>query len=144
MNPDFEIRDFIDQDYEFLLKLWSLTDMGGKERGDDLGVLHSTIEAGGKLLVMINSDGRLIGSSWMSHDTRRIYIHHFAIHPDFQSKGLARDLLNASMEYCKSLGLQIKLEVHQENTRDVGLYESAGFKKLEGYGVFIIRSPLNK
>lgn len=139
MNPDFEIRDFLDRDYEALIELWDLTDMGGEERGDNIDVIHSTISAGGKLLVMTNPDGHLIGSSWMSHDTRRVYIHHFAIHPDYQGRGLAKDLLDASLEYCKKVGLQIKLEVHKDNERAIRLYEKAGFMKLEGYGVYINR-----
>ena len=139
MNPDFEIRDFSDQDYEALLELWDRTDMGGLERGDNLDVIHSTLKNGGKLLIMLNPDGLLIGSSWMSHDTRRIYIHHFAVHPQYQGRGFANYLLDRSLDFCKSAGMQIKLEVHEDNTRAIGLYKKAGFKKLEGYGVYINR-----
>ncbi len=143
MGSKFQIRDFCQDDYNALLGLWNATGLGGEERCDDRIVIQSTIEAGGRLFVMYKED-RLIGSSWLSHDHRRMYIHHFAIHPDFQGRGLSKILLEKSLECCSLLGLQVKLEVHKENHSAINLYKSYGFDDLEGYKVLIMRDIAKK
>ena len=94
MDPIPVIRDYCPDDYSSLMELWDITGMGGKERGDDQEVIEQTIRAGGKLLVMLSPEGKLIGSSWMTHDRRRMYIHHFAVHPSRQGQGLSRRLMD--------------------------------------------------
>ena len=133
------IRDFNPDDYQALIDLWMLTGMGGEERGDNLDIILATIDSGGKLLVMIDEGGKLIGSSWLSNDQRRMFIHHFSIHPDFQGRGLSKPLLERSMDYCRSVGLQVKLEVHKENKRALNLYKNYGFSDLTDYEVLIMR-----
>jgi len=59
--------------------------------------------------------------------------------PEFQGKGFAEKLLKVSLEFAKTTGLQIKLEVHKNNARAMDLYEKGGFKYLGDYLVYIIR-----
>ena len=139
MQAAYEIREFRNEDYGSLIQLWEITGMGGSERGDNLEVIKSTIISGGKLYIMINSCGIIIGSSWISKDGRRSYIHHFAIHPNYQGRGLSKDLLEKSLDYCRILGHQVKIEVHSENLKALNLYKSYGFSELNNYGVYIIR-----
>ena len=139
MNQTPVIREFLQGDYDSLMELWDETDMGGRERGDNLETIRATIDIGGRLFVMEGDWGAIIGSSWLSLDGRRMYLHHFAIHPDYQGKGLSKGLLDKSMEYCRAVGLQVKLEVHKENYKAIRLYEGYGFRDLEGYKVSIIR-----
>jgi len=87
----------------------------------------------------VNSSRRIIGTSWLTSDARRIYLHHFGIKPGYRGKGLADLLLKESLEYAKSTGLQIKLEVHKNNKNAIELYKKAGFKYLGDYDVYIIR-----
>jgi len=53
---------------------------------------------------------------------------------------LATSLLETSLAFAKETGLQIKLEVHQQNKKAIELYQKAGFINLGDYGVFIIRN----
>jgi len=140
MKTGLSIRDFSSDDYDSLLELWKITELGGKERGDDLHIIMQTIDRGGRLLVMAGMDGSVIGSSWLSHDGRRMYIHHFAIHPDYQGNGLSKLLMDRSMDYCREVGLQVKIEVHDTNIKALNLYDDYGFKRLDDYGVYIIRN----
>lgn len=66
-------------------------------------------------------------------------MHHFGILPSFQGKGLSKYLLKSSLEFARSTGMQIKIEVHQTNKRAVKLYLKAGFEYLGDYDVYIIR-----
>jgi ribosomal protein S18 acetylase RimI-like enzyme len=134
------IREFIDSDYPEMLRLWESLGLGGAHRGDDLQIINRTIQMGGKLLVMTDADSKaIIGTSWLTIDGRRTYLHHFGIHADYQGQSLAKKLLEASMKLAKTFGLQIKLEVHKDNHKAVGLYTKAGFTYLGDYHVYIIR-----
>jgi ribosomal protein S18 acetylase RimI-like enzyme len=140
MIGNFKIRDYKKSDYDAVMKLWSDTGMGSPARGDDNNAIERTLNLGGKLLIMEDTEtGELTGTSWMSTDGRRIYLHHFGIRPDYQGKGLSKPLLEKSLDFARSTGLQIKLEVHKDNIKAAGLYEKYGFKYLGDYNVYIIR-----
>jgi ribosomal protein S18 acetylase RimI-like enzyme len=140
-NTDFIIRDYCIEDFPAVEEIWKATGMGGAQRGDGPEVINRTLASGGKLLVMAekNTD-KVIGTSWLTSDGRRMYLHHFGIHPDFQGKGLSHQLANASIQYAKACGLQIKLEVHKDNSKASDLYKKHGFAYLGDYHVYIIRS----
>ncbi|MBT7038366.1 MAG: GNAT family N-acetyltransferase, partial [Bacteroidetes bacterium] len=108
-----EIRNYIPSDYEQLQYLWEVTGMGGKFRGDNEAVIAKTINAGGKLFVLIH-ENKLIGSSWITNDARRLYLHHFGILPEYQGEGLSKLLLDESLKFARETKLQIKLEVHKD------------------------------
>lgn len=135
---NYHVRDFRSEDMPDIEFLWSETGIGEVERGDNLEVIDKTVKGGGKLLVLIVDD-KLVGSSWMTHDGRRTYLHHFSILPDFQGLGLSHMLMNTSLAWMRDLGLQIKLEVHESNKIARDLYVKYGFHELEGYVSYIIR-----
>lgn len=140
MEP-FRVRDYQPEDFEKLIRLWEPLGLGGRHRGDDQEVIRRTLSVGGRLLLLEDtSDGAIIGSSWMTVDGRRTYLHHFGIHADYQNRKLGRLLLDESLRVARNIGLQLKLEVHQTNTRAIDLYRKNGFEFLGDYDVYIIRS----
>jgi ribosomal protein S18 acetylase RimI-like enzyme len=140
MQPEFFIREYTVDDYPEMISLWESLGLGGAHRGDDEIIIQRTIEMGGKLLLMFDKDtDLLIGTSWLTVDGRRTYLHHFGIHADYQGRKMADYLLEASLKFAKSTGLQIKLEVHKNNEKALGLYQKAGFTYLGDYHVYIIR-----
>jgi len=140
MQPAFFIRKYTDSDYPEMIRLWESLGLGGAQRGDDEKIINRTIELGGQLLLMIaQGSNAIIGTSWLTVDGRRTYLHHFGIHPDYQGNGLANILLDESLKLAKSFDMQIKLEVHKDNIKALGLYQKAGFNYLGDYLVFIIR-----
>ncbi len=136
----YNIRSFISSDYPQIVELWEEVGLGNPVRGDNLQQIEKTISIGGAFFVMENqTDHTIIGTSWITNDGRRLYLHHFGIKKEYQGKKLAKSLLTASLAYAKRLNLQIKLEVHNQNKKAINLYEKAGFKSLGDYRVFIIR-----
>lgn len=134
------IKDYDPSLFPELERLWAITGMASAERSDNNNTIMKSLETGGRLLVMSDTEtGDLIGSSWMTFDGRRIHLHHFAIHPYYQGRGLAKILLKASLQHCKETGCQVKLEVHTSNLKAINLYTKAGFKYLGDYDVYIIR-----
>lgn len=136
---EISIRDFELQDFDGLTEVWSLTNLGNPQRGDNLDIIMQSIAMGGKMLVAINVDDKVIGTSWMTFDGRRIHLHHFGVHPDYQRKGIGRLLVKESLRFVKQKGYQVKLEVHQSNIAAINLYKQFGFTFLGDYDVYIIR-----
>jgi len=132
-------RDFLATDYHDLSEIWRLTDLGNAQRGDNLEIIEQSIRMGGKMLMAENSLGRVIGTSWMTFDGRRIHLHHFGIHPDYQRKGIGLMLAKESLKFVKQKGYQVKLEVHKNNHAAIELYKKIGFSYLGDYDVYIIR-----
>ena len=132
------IRDYRSGDYRSIIELWNLTDLGGAQRGDNQQIIEHSITLGGKLLV-VDYKSKIIGTSWMTFDGRRLHLHHFGIHPDFQRKGIGMMLVKDSLRYVKLKGYHVKLEVHKTNTAAIELYKKVGFRFLGDYDVYIIR-----
>ena len=144
LPKDLIIRDYRNEDYDELINFWYLTDMGNPERGDSSDTIRRTLQLGGKLLILESKSSRQIcGSSWMTYDGRRILLHHFGILPECQGKGLSKILLKESLQFIKSNGSQVKLEVHSTNFKAINLYKKFGFKHLGEYNVYIIRDTSN-
>jgi ribosomal protein S18 acetylase RimI-like enzyme len=140
MKQGFFIREYVSSDYPEMLSLWESLGLGGAHRGDDEQIILRTIKMGGQLLMMIDKESAsIVGTSWLTVDGRRTYLHHFGIHADYQGHGLSNILLDASLKLAKSYGMQIKLEVHKDNAKALGLYQKAGFACLGDYLVYIIR-----
>ena len=140
MNCNVSIRNYTSSDYTDVIHFWEPLGLGNTQRGDTADVIEKTIALGGKFFILIdNSTTQLIGTSWLTNDGRRIYIHHFGIAEDYQNKGLATFLLKYSLQEASKSGMQIKLEVHKDNAKAIHLYEKAGFAYLGDYGVYIIR-----
>jgi ribosomal protein S18 acetylase RimI-like enzyme len=140
MNSGFYIREFTESDFPEIIRLWESLGLGGAHRGDDLKIINNTIKMGGQLLLLVESGSEIIiGTSWLTVDGRRTYLHHFGIMTGFQGKGLSKMMLEASLKQAKKFGMQIKIEVHKENMKALGLYKKAGFTYLGDYHTYIIR-----
>lgn len=135
----FKIIDYDPAMYEQVNKFWNATNLGGSHRGDNATVINATLEAGGHLLILISDHNELIGTSWLTNDKRRTYIHHFGIKKEYRHNGLATFLLQHCMELASEDGYQVKLEVHRDNAIAKKLYENLGFKYLGDYEVMIKR-----
>jgi ribosomal protein S18 acetylase RimI-like enzyme len=136
------IRDYRPADFPQVEALWKETGIYTMERGDTNEIIQQCNSRGGKFLVMEDSaTERVAGTSWMTFDGRRILLHHFAINPLMQGKGLGRSLALASLKFACELGYPLKLEVHRENKPAINLYMSLGFNVFEDYDVYMILDP---
>jgi ribosomal protein S18 acetylase RimI-like enzyme len=133
------MSDYAKHDFKGLIMLWEDIHLGGASRGDTHEIIEDTIRVGGKLIVVKEMSGKIIGSSWVTTDKRRNYLHHFGVRDEYRGTGLAQKMLDRSLEFSKKSGLQIKLEVHRDNIRAIRLYEKYKFKYLGDYLVYIIR-----
>ncbi len=135
-----KIRDFVPDDYPQLMDVWYATGLGGAHRDDDLQTIMHSMELGGKMLVACLPEGRVIGTSWMTYDGRRMHLHHVGVLPDYQRHGIGRLLSEKSIRFAREKNIQVKLEVHRTNKGAIALYRELGFTYLGDYDVFILRS----
>jgi ribosomal protein S18 acetylase RimI-like enzyme len=135
-------RDYRPSDYTGLLLLWEELDMSPRERGDTPEVIQRTLDRGGKLIVMEEpGTGAIAGSSWITFDGRRLFLHHFGIKKIHQRNGWGMKLAVESLKFIKEKGYQVKLEVHRENIAAIRLYEKCGFTPFPDYGLYMLRQP---
>lgn len=136
------IRPYRPSDYGQVEELWKSTGIYTVERGDTQLVIEKCNRAGGRFLVMEDENlEKIAGTSWMTYDGRRIYLHHFAIAPDYQGKGFGRMLALESLKFPREVGCPVKLEVHRNNLPALKLYTSLGFSEFEHYGIFMNLDP---
>jgi ribosomal protein S18 acetylase RimI-like enzyme len=136
----FYIRHFKKADYEAVNHVWEQTGVGGAHRGDNLQVIIRSIASGGALFCLLNQSDEIVGTAWLTNDSRRLYLHHFAILPEYQGKNLSHLLMVEVMKFARRKGIQIKLEVHKDNASAIALYDKYGFKNLGDYLVLIVRN----
>jgi ribosomal protein S18 acetylase RimI-like enzyme len=143
MDNLLKIRDYLPNDFSDIMDLWRLVDMAGKERADSNDSILRTVQNGGKFIIM-EINGKIIGTSWMTHDFRRSYLHHFCVHPNEQSKGYGNILMEESMKFLKEMSYQVKLEVHKENYKALNLYRKFGFIDFPDYEPMMNRTLIYK
>jgi len=136
----FKVRGYRTGDFAAIQHLWELTGMGSPLRGDNESTIEESLRIGGSFFILEEEkSGIIAGTSWLTYDGRRIMLHHFAVLPEFQGKGLSKVLLSASLKFVREKGCQVKLEVNRSNYKAISLYNKYGFTKLGDYDVYIIR-----
>jgi ribosomal protein S18 acetylase RimI-like enzyme len=133
-----QVREYQHGDFDKFIDMWLELGLGNSQRGDDEKVIEFTISLGAKFFVLCDND-KIIGTSWVTTDGRRLFLHHFGICKDYQGQKLSYLLLNESLNFAKQINQQIKLEVHHSNQKAINLYKKAGFDYLGDYDVYIIR-----
>ncbi len=141
MPISYSFKTYKPNYYNEVKALWKSTDLDDEKRGDDELVVLRSIKQGGQLILMIHENSEeIIGTSWITNDGRRLYLHHFCIKPEYQGTQLSKPLLNESILFAKEKNMQIKLEVHEKNNKALNLYSNYGFNNLGDYQVMIIRN----
>lgn len=140
----FATRRYRHGDFEGIKQLWSATGLDDPRRSDNEDIIEDSVKMGGSLIILYEKETqRICGTSWMTFDGRRLYLHHFGILPEFQGKGLSKVLLKESLSFVRKKGYQVKLEVNKKNIIATKLYRNFGFKSLGDYDIYIIRDVSN-
>lgn len=133
-----ELKRLDKSSFEQVSRLWLDTGISNPARKDDLESVQYNLDHTGLILLAMDGE-EAVGTVWLCHDYRRLYIHHMAVAPTRQNQGIGRLLLQRSVEIATELGYQAKLEVHEDNPAAIHLYSSLGFTALDGYTVMIRR-----
>jgi ribosomal protein S18 acetylase RimI-like enzyme len=77
---------------------------------------------------MIEKDNKTVGKIRVSHSNGKAWIYGFAIFPEYQGKGIGRNVLANVIIKENQGGYPIFLEVEAKNAHALRLYESCGFR----------------
>jgi ribosomal protein S18 acetylase RimI-like enzyme len=70
---------------------------------------------------------------WLTPNKNNLYIHRLAIHPKYQGKGYAQQLMAFAETYAKENSFaSIRLDTFSQNLRNLKFYEQRGYQRLEG------------
>lgn len=79
--------------------------------------------------IVVRAAGRLVGYLCLWEIGHEIHVTNLAVHPGCRRQGIARALLEATLDEGRSRGVQLAfLEVRPTNAEALGLYESLGFR----------------
>lgn len=79
--------------------------------------------------MVAEEDGMIVGFLTGMAMAKELHLHNIAVHPDYQGRGIGRQLMEAVDDYCREGDFRlITLEVRQDNDIARRLYLSLGFK----------------
>ena len=98
---------------------------------EELYVLEIENKILGCITVSNFMDAEYLPISWLTPNKNNIYIHRLAVHPDFQGKGYAQQLMTFAENFAKENHYtSIRLDTFSENLRNQKFYELRGYQKL--------------
>jgi putative acetyltransferase len=94
------------------------------------------LSPGGAFWVVEDGRGRIVGTCglWLDpRDPARCELRKMYLRPEWRGRGLGVQLLEAALGYARSVGRRrVELETNQAMTAAIGLYQSRGFREVEG------------
>ena len=85
----------------------------------------------GTIVISTYMDEEYIPIEWLTPDEGNIYIHRLSVHPDFQGKGFARQMMDFAEGYARQNGcVSVRLDTFSQNQGNQRFYETWGYQKL--------------
>ena len=85
----------------------------------------------GTVVISTYMDEEYSQIDWLTPDSKNIYIHRLAVHPDFQGMGFAQQLMDFAEAYAQEKGYEsVRLDTFSQNHRNQRFYEARGYQRL--------------
>lgn len=85
----------------------------------------------GTVVISTLMDPEYYPVQWLTPSNNNFYIHRLAVHPDYQGKGRARQLMDYAEAFAKTKkATSIRLDTFSKNLRNQRFYEARGYQKL--------------
>ena len=98
---------------------------------EELYVLENEKSLIGCIVISTQKDAEYEEIKWLTSDTTNVYIHRLAVHPDHQSKGHARAMMDFAEEKAREMkAISVRLDTFSQNLRNQKFYESRGYSRL--------------
>ena len=69
---------------------------------------------------------------WLTENGNNLYIHRLAVHPNFQGKGYAKQLMDFAENYATENDFNsVRLDTFSQNSRNIKFYKNRNYKQLE-------------
>jgi len=122
-----EVRAFRGGDREGLISLWSACDLLRPWNDPDRDIDRKLAQDPEGLLVL-ETDGVVIGSVMVGYDGHRGWVNYLAVHPAHRARGLGRLLMAAAENHLTALGCpKVNLQIRTSNSTAVRFYQRLGY-----------------
>jgi ribosomal protein S18 acetylase RimI-like enzyme len=125
------IRPMTDADIPAALLLWqTLPGIGLRDADTEPALRRYLARNPGSSFVAVARDGNLVGVSLAGHDGRRGYLHHVAVDPEHQRRGIGRMLVDACLAALKAEGIEkVHLWVKADNAAGKAFWAHVGWRE---------------
>ncbi len=138
-----KIRKYRKSDYEGLILLWEKSGLPFKTRGRD--AKEETFRQSkfdNTRYLVAESEGKIMGSVFATHDGRKGWINRLAVDPLFQGKGIAGVLVEEAERWFYELGIKVyACLIDEENERSKKVFEKKGYS-LKDHIKYFVKKPL--
>ena len=115
-NDAYPSKEVLENDIQ-LQQIWKLI-----ENGEIIGII---------VLTKIE-DNEYKNVQWHTKNWKNLYIHRLAVHPKFQGKGFAQQLMDFAENYAKiNKYASVRLDTFSQNFRNIKFYEARNYNRLE-------------
>tara|TARA_R110002072_G_scaffold46082_6_gene127899 strand:+ start:4167 stop:4592 length:426 start_codon:yes stop_codon:yes gene_type:complete len=130
MDNVVNIRPFALADRAAVVNLWRLVFAEDPPWNEPNLVIDTKLTVQPHLFFVAELEGEVVGTTVAGFDGVRGWVHHVAVHPDAQRKGIASLLMTAAEAGLRKMGCQkLNLQVRASNTSVLEFYEELGFQK---------------
>ena len=121
------IRKFQESDEQGLVSLWNVCKLT-VPWNNPYKDIKSKLSVQPELFLVGYLKDELIASVMAGYDGHRGWINYFAVHPDFQSRGFGKQLMDYVENMLRELGCpKINLQIREGNKKVLSYYQKLGF-----------------
>jgi len=98
---------------------------------DELFVLELGNKIIGTIVLSTYMDEEYQDIKWLTPNGNNIYVHRLSIHPEYQGRGYAQELMDFAENFARENKFDsVRLDTFSQNERNQRFYETRGYKKL--------------
>ncbi len=141
--PHYYLRPFTLDDYAAAYALWQRSPGIGLSRADEPQAIARYLARNpGLSFALYDAHGALVGTVLCGHDGRRGYLHHLAVDPAHQGRGLGRLLVERGLEALAAEGIEkCHLFVYADNAVGQAFWAHIGWVRRDDLVVFSRYTP---
>lgn len=98
-------REFVIDDYDKAVALWTLAEGVEVAEGDSKEEIHAYLLRNPGLSRVAEENGTIVGAALSGHDGRRGLIYHLAVAPAYHGKGIGRLLVRECVTHLRATGI---------------------------------------
>ena len=123
------IRKMVINDYDDVYALWmACAGMGLNNLDDSREGIDKFLKRNPDTCFVAEYDNQIVGVIIVGNDGRRGYIYHTAVNTQYRKQGIARQLVETSMQELKKCGInKVALVVFDRNESGNAFWEKLGF-----------------
>ncbi len=123
-----QIRPYLLGDEKYVIELWGKCELT-KPWNNPKQDIERKLKINPELFLVGLLENKVVATVMGGYDGHRGWIHYLAVDPEFQRRGLGRQMMEAIEDKILDMGCpKINLQVRTENTGVIEFYNNIGFK----------------